>query len=453
MEISKTIAHAVASSRYENIPEKTIENVKLGITDAIGVGFAGTASSGYESVLDLMKGFGGRPDAAVLMGGVRLPAPAAAFLNAYAIHAYDFDDTFDEGTVHCYCIAFSAALAAAESIGGVSGKDFLTAVTVGADLTARLAGCITSPVSWVRTPTCGSFGAAAAAARILGLDEKGVLNALGIVYNQTAGNFQCAQDGGLVKNMLPGFAAEAGVRSALMARAGVSGAVSVFEGPYGFFNLYEQGRFRPDYLLDGLGRDFFTDRLSIKPYPACRMAHAAIDAALEIQKQEDFRPEDVEEIRIGTSRMCRSNVGRPFEIRSNPQVEAQFSIPYTVSIALNCGACELPHFREDFILRPEWQAYARKVSVFEDPALPEKEIRSASLLARLKDGRELSAQIKTFLGHPDNPVSTAFCLQKFDSCADCGRRHFTPQQKKAITDRALHLEELEDVRALADLLL
>ena len=141
-------------------------------------------------------------------------------------------------------------------------------------------------------------------------------------------------------------------------------------------------------------------------------------------------PSPVEEIRIGTSRMCRSNVGRPFEIRSNPQVEAQFSIPYTVSIALNCGACELPHFREDFILRPEWQAYARKVSVFEDPALPEKEIRSASPLARLKDGRELSAQIETFLGHPDNPVSTAFCLQKFDSCADCGRKHFSKKENK-----------------------
>ena len=206
-QITQAIAHYIASCRYEDIPDRILEMTRLGILDAVGVGFAGTASPGYREVCGLFRGMGGRPDATALMGGEKFPAPVAAFLNAYAIHAYDFDDTYDEGTVHCYCVAFSAALAAAEYLGGVSGKELLTAVVVGADLTARLAGCITSPISWVRTPTCGSFGAAAAAAKILGLDEKGVMDALGIVYNQTAGNIQCASDGGLVKNMLPGFAA------------------------------------------------------------------------------------------------------------------------------------------------------------------------------------------------------------------------------------------------------
>jgi len=116
----------------------------------------------------------------------------------------------------------------------------ITAVALGVDITCRIGSAITTPLSWIRTATSGSFGAAAAAAKVLNVGEKEISNTLGIVYSRTAGNAQCLVDGGLVKRMQPGFSARSAVLGAALGSRGVTGAINIFEGEYGFFNLSER---------------------------------------------------------------------------------------------------------------------------------------------------------------------------------------------------------------------
>ena len=449
MELSKKIAHYIASCRYEDIPAETIEITKTFIMDTIGVGFAGTTAPGYETAFELFKGFGGREDASVMLGGgLKLPAPEAAFLNALAFHACDFDDTYDEGPLHCYCTVLSAALAAAEVKGGVTGKEFLTAIVVGVDLCARLGRCISTPLSWVRTATCGTFAAAAAAAKIFGLDDTGTLNALGVVYSQTAGNSQCQSDGGLSKRMQPGFSARAGVLSAMMAQRGITGAVSVFEGPFGYFNLYERGAADEAVFTENLGKEFLGQNVSIKPYPSCRMTHAAIDAALLAREKYHLTMDDIESVTIYTSAMCRKMTGEPFKVRTNPQVDAQFSIAYTVTVALTLGiAPSIAEVDSAFVSQPRWEELAKKINVVVDPNLNPKEVRASTLVAKLKTGEEVTYHVDTFRGHPENPLSEKMCRDKFTRCAELAKRPLTEAELDTIIQNIHVLDKAESLDA------
>ena len=138
-------------------------------------------------------------------------------------------------------------------MGGVDGKTLITALVLGVDVINRISLAIRRPLSWIRTATCGSFGAAAAAGKILGLDRGQMQNALGVVYSQTSGNAQGLLEGRLIKRMQPGLAAQAGVLSAFLAREGITGSHEFLEGAYGFYNLYERGEYDPAPVTPGFG--------------------------------------------------------------------------------------------------------------------------------------------------------------------------------------------------------
>lgn len=453
MEVSKKIAQHLAAVKYEDIPADVIESTKNLIVDTIGVGLAGTTAPGYQTAYDLFKEFGGRGDANVMIGDVKLPAPAAAFLNALAFHACDFDDTYDEGPMHCYCTVLAAALAAAQVRGKVTGKELLTAVVVGVDLCCRLGRCISTPLSWVRTATCGTFAAAAAAAKIFGLDEVGTLNALGVVYSQTAGNSQCQSDGGLSKRMQPGFSARAGVLSAMMAQRGVTGAVSVFEGPFGYFNLYEKGFADIDLFLKDLGTEFLGKYVSVKPYPSCRMTHAAIDCALLAKEKYNLEMDDIESVKVYVSPMCKKMTGAPFKVRTNPQVDAQFSIAYTVTVALTLGISPgLAEVDNAFVSQPRWTELAQKIEVIPDSSIGDKEVRTASLVAKLKSGEEVSCKVDTFRGHPDNPMTMEQVKEKFMRCAELAKRPMSKEELEGILAAIFALDQAEDIETFIALL-
>ena len=277
--LAKILNH-LTETQFDDLPEAVIDHTKKFILDSFGVAIAGASAPGCKEVVDLIRSWGGKPEATLLGYEGKVPSPSAAFANSVMMHALDFDDTLDESALHAHVTVLPAALAVAEFMGGVSGKDLINAVTLGVDLVCRLGLATQRPLSWVRTATCGSFGAAAASGKILRLDKEEMWNALGIVYSQTSGNAQCLVDGGLVKRMQPGFSAKAGVLSVFLAKRGITGAKDIFEGPYGFFNLYERGDYDQEKLCDELGKRFDGMKLSIKPYPSCRMTHASIDAAL-----------------------------------------------------------------------------------------------------------------------------------------------------------------------------
>jgi len=448
--IAESLVGYVSEATYDKLPAEVISETKKFVLDTIGVGLAGAREPGCREVVDVVgKWSAYDAGSTIIYYGDKVSPPEAAFANSVLMHALDFDDTLDSSAMHTHVSSLPAALALAEVRGNVSGKELITAVAVGVDVTCRIASAITTPLSWIRTATCGSFGAAAAAAKTLGMGKQEVLNTLGIVYSQTAGNAQCLVDGGLVKRMQPGFSARSAVLSAALSSKGVTGATHIFEGDYGFFNLYERGKVEPERVTENLGDQFGVMDLSIKPYPSCRMTHASIDAALELRNSRSIDPEAIAEILVYGSKMVSDMVGGPFEIRTNPQVDAQFSIPYTVAVALTRGEVLLGDFFPDTITEgTSVLELAKKIKVMIDPELAANNISSANMIVKMVNGETLSSRVDSLKGSPSRPMSFDECGEKFKNCLDYSGKPSLVENADALIELLFNLEKRKDVGEL-----
>ncbi|MCF8080749.1 MAG: MmgE/PrpD family protein, partial [Desulfobacterales bacterium] len=340
-----------------------------------------------------------------------------------------------------------AALAAAGNRGGIGGKELVTALVLGVDVICRISLAIDRPLSWIRTATCGSFGAAAAAGKILGLNEEMLSNALGVVYAQTSGNAQGLIESRLVKRIQPGFAASAGVVSAFLAARGITGSRRFLTGAYGFYPLYEHGDYHPERVVEALGERFSIVDLSIKPYPCCRMTHSAIGAAMKLKEQ--VGPVDnIERIDVSVSSMVTEMVGKPFQIGENPQVDAQFSIPYTAACALVRGDVFLQDFEAGRISDPAVKRLADRITVSVDPDLPAKDILQSEMTVARNDGKVFSERVPVPLGNPHNPMSAGQCREKFLKCIDYSGLPITEETQNELISMIENLESVSDVRDL-----
>jgi 2-methylcitrate dehydratase PrpD len=453
-KIAEKLVRYVSETTYDRLPEEVTTETKKFMLDTLGVGLAGVREPGCKEVVEVVKKWSPNDaGSSIIYYGDRVSPSEAAFANSVLMHALDFDDTLDSSAMHTHVSSFPAALALAEVKGKVSGKELITAVALGVDMTCRIASAITTPLSWIRTATCGCFGAAGAAAKILGIGEKEILNTLGIVYSQTAGNAQCLVDGGLVKRMQPGFSARSAVLSAALASEGVTGATHMFEGEYGFFNLYERGKVNSERVTEDLGDHFGVTDLSIKPYPSCRMTHGSIDAALELSNSHRIKPEDIAEILVYVSKMVSDMVGAPFEIRDNPQVDAQFSVRYTVAVALTRRKVFLDDFASDTI-RNDTSVLdlAKRIKVMIDPELPVNDISSANMIIRMANGEAFSLKVDTLKGSPLRPMSFDDCARKFKNCLEYSQKPSLVENSETLIDLIFNLEKKEDVIEVFDYL-
>lgn len=452
-DIAQIISEEYSGIDYEKLPEDVVEVTKMFILDSIGTSLAGTCAPGCQETLDVLEKMGGNPESTVIGFNLKIPTLSSALINSVTIHALDFDDTYDPAAMHCYTSVLPAALALAEAKRNVNGKELINAVTLGVDLCARLGAAINSPLSWIRTSTCGSFASALASCKILNLPQEKILNALGIVYSKTSGNAQCLIDGGLAKRMQPGFAASSGVLSALLSESGLSGAKEVFEGKYGYFNLYERGNYNRKIVLEYLGKEFFGTKISIKPYPSCRMTHASIDAALYLKDNYQFALKDIDRIELYTSKMVKEMVGSPFQIRENPQVDAQFSIPYTVSVALTRGKPFIDDFYDDRVRNYQNMDLVNKITVIPDEQFDSRDIKSAAIKLYLKGGKIYSHKVDVFKGNPKNPLSENECIEKFKKCANFGIKKFNQNQLNELSEKILNLEKINDISEIMNMLM
>ena len=437
--------------RFEDLPKEAVNACKLLIMDSLGVSFPGSRAPGCDAVQGLAKAWTTHAGAHLLVHGTNAPPPLAALANSTMMHALDFDDTLDVSALHTFVNVMPAALAAAEDTEIVNGKQLITALIAGVDIICRLSFAIKRPLSWIRTATCGSFGAAATAAKLLVRDRDEIANALGIVYSQCAGNAQGLIEGRLVKRMQPGFAASSGVTSAFLARAGITGSREFLQGKYGFYNLYECGEYDPAAAVAELGSHFAIMDLSVKPYPSCRMTHSAIDAALALRPAILAAAGDIEAIDVSASKMVTEMVGKPLVIGPNPQVDAQFSIPYTVSAALLRGDVFLNDFETTAIMDPPTRSLADRVTVVSDPALADEDILHAGIRIRMKDGRIYETSVAAPLGNPKNPMDMETCRRKFHKCIDFSALEFPANRRAELLARIKDLEHVKDISRLTAL--
>jgi 2-methylcitrate dehydratase PrpD len=375
-------------------------------------------------------------------------------------NARDYDDTHDAAILHAGVSVVPAALAAAELRFGARGGDFIAGVAAGLETICRLGvatriGLIESGFSY--TPLFGHFAATVAAGRVLGLAPSEMVNALGIVYSQVAGNHQVSREGALTKRMQPGFAAQAALVSAQLAQRGVSGAQATFEGVDGFVRVYLRDRLDRDALRNGLGEHYEFTELSYKPYPCCRFNHTAIDAALGLRASAGVSAERVRRIRVGVNRHAYQVVATPIDVRRAPGtvVHAQFSIPFTVAAALIDGRVDLGHFTESSIRREDILSLAQRVDVSVDDDIERewgRNVSPADLHIEMDTGSTHSLRVDWPLGHPRRPMSAADFDAKALDCfrASAVRLHEdAPRRLRNLVDT---LESIEDVRSLVGVL-
>jgi 2-methylcitrate dehydratase PrpD len=266
-DASFAFAEMVTNLRYEDIPPEAVEATKKDILDTLGTTLAGSSAEGTQELIDQIKYWGGREESSIFIHGGRVPSPEAALVNSQMAHARDYDDVYHVARIHVGAVNVPTGLAIAEEIGGVNGKELITAIIAGIDIELRLAQAAKLWTEFHPTSTYGYFGASATAGRLLHLTERQMLNALGIAYSQASGNKQCMHDGSLTKRLQPGLAARGGILSAHLAQRGYTGTTNNFEGEAGFFALYHRGYYDPEPLTKDLGKYFDVVKLGYKPYP------------------------------------------------------------------------------------------------------------------------------------------------------------------------------------------
>ncbi|MBN2034646.1 MAG: MmgE/PrpD family protein [Deltaproteobacteria bacterium] len=445
--LEERLVDHIAGTDFSDLDEEAVRCCKKLIMDSFGVVFPGNHAPGCPEIVELMRSWQCAQGATVLLSGIRVPPPLAAMTNSTMMHALDFDDTLDASALHTFVNVLPASLAAAENGQKVNGKELITALVLGVDIICRISLAIERPLSWIRTATCGSFGAAATAAKILGLGKEAIFNALGIVYSQTAGNAQGLIEGRLVKRMQPGFAASAGVISAYLASRGITGSRHFLTGPYGFYPLYEHSNYNPLRVTEAIGEHFAIVDLSMKPYPSCRMTHSTIDAAMKL-KDEAGPVDGIQRIDVAVSSMVAEMVGKPFQIGADPQVDAQFSIPYTTACAFIRGEVFLKDFETAEILDPALKALAEKVRVSINTHIPAKDILKAEMKVTRSDGRVFTCLVSVPSGNPLNPLSDEQCRKKFNKCIDYSGISFKEKARKELISMIEDLEMVPNVRDL-----
>jgi 2-methylcitrate dehydratase PrpD len=452
MDIERALVRNLLKTRYADLPQEAVEISKLAILDTIGCAMAGATVSGCDLVREQVLEWGGKKESMTFVFGDKVPCANAAFVNSTMARALDFDSTWERG-LHMSAASIPTALAVAQMCRGISGRQFLTAIVAGEDLAARVHLATTEYNGFEPTGVCGVLGTAAIAGKIRGLDERKMLDALSIAFNRSGGSYQPNIEGTLMVRVMEGLVSRAGIESALLAQRGITGGEEPLEGVYGYFHLFSKGTYDAKILTDRLGKEFLGSReTTFKKFPACQGTATAIGATLRLVSENDIRPDDVDEIIVEANPFFHKMLGKPFQIGGNPQVDAQFSYPYTVASSVVQRRFTIHEIMPTAINTPEVLAMAEKVHSRVNDHLEKESFRATIVTIKTKQGCEYSLQLNHPKGSRKNPMNRVEIIDKFRSCMDFSERPFLQTNSEPIIKLIEELENVDDVNELAQLL-
>lgn len=436
----------IAELKVEQIPDGTRQAARLHALDAIGCGLAAYAvgEAGYAAAAVREAGTTG--PATVIGGKAGLPAMDAAFVNGTLCHALDFDDTHPNSVVHVSAGVAPAALAAAQAH-DAAGPDVLAAIVAGNETSVRLGaagGGLFHARGFHPTGVCGVFGAAAAAARVRGLDGVATTHALGIAGSMASGLLEFLADGSETKRLHPGWAAQAGLAAARLAAHGATGPSTVLDGTRGFLAAYLHGAETdlPAQLAD-LGERWVTPQIAYKPYPACHYTHAPVDALAQILREVPLTQDDVETITAFSDATGVSLVCAPAEDKVFPRTsyDAKFSLPYCLAYRLVHGRLDVTSFTQDAITDPHVLALTPRVGYELRQYAAAPDAFGGGVRVVTRDGRILEAELRYQRGGSENPLSEDDVLVKYRGNATMA---LAAEDARAFEAALLGLEHQQD---------
>lgn len=426
---------------YNDLSESQVSKLKIYFLDWLGSAIAGKEGKPVQIILDVIRDLGGTPESTIIATQSYGNCLMAALANGASSHMVEMDDLHRESILHPAAPIIPAVLALAERE-KASGADLLLAIAVGYEAAIRVAvGVGPSHYRfWHTTATCGTFGAAAGAARLLGLDEEQTISAYGSAGTQAGGLWEFLTNNAMSNQLHAGKAALNGLLSALLAQRGFTGARKILEGEKGFFKATSSD-FDGAKCLADLGKEFYFERNSIKYHASCGHTHSAIDAVLQATRGATLTPEDVKSVSVS---VYQGSLDLLADIEPKTPYLAKFNLPFCIASALMFGHADLTAFSTERIRNPEMTRMMQKIRIKSDPELsamyPRKWPARVEIVKR--SGERLTGFVTHPKGDPENPLSESEVVGKFKSLT---RGLIDDDWAERLCERALSLDKISDV--------
>jgi 2-methylcitrate dehydratase PrpD len=411
--VAETLAQSIAALDAAKLPAAVRRKCEELLIDVIGLAVTARNEDYVKSVIAACDDDG----PCIAIGHARkLSAAAAALVNGTAIHGEDFDDTFEGGPVHAGAVIVPAVLAVCERHQR-DGKAALLGIAVGVETMCRLslvAPTLTHKAGFHPTAVFGTIGAAAGVGAALGLSSRQLVDALGNAGSMAGGIIEYLAEGAWTKRLHAGWAAQAGIRAALLGRSGFSGPRTVFEGAHGLFYAFAHttaGDFAA--VTDGFGAQWVTETLAFKPYPCGTMTHPYIDCARRLGRR--VRAEDVVEMICDVGEGTVHRLWEPLAAKQHPAngYAGKFSTPYCIAAGFLRGNVALSDFSDAAVREPAALALAAKVRYRIDPQNPYPKNFTGHIRATLRDGSVVEERQPHMRGGAQEPLSRADIEEKF----------------------------------------
>jgi 2-methylcitrate dehydratase PrpD len=433
------------------IPPEAIDRAKDCILDTIAVTLYGSTKPWSRIVIELVQDARMSGHSTVLGEGWKAHPGQATLANGVMAHAFELDNVRQPGAgVHPGATAFLPALAIAEEV-KADGRALLGAFVAGCEVMSRIgvaAGNSLERRGFHAPGLTGTFGSAVAAGRLLGLNERQMVHAMGIAGSYSGGllEFSRSQDGAMVKRLHLGKAAEGGVTAALLASRGFAGPESVLEGKFGFCRTFSDSP-KLSRLTHRLGQDFETLNICIKRCACHINAHAPIEALLRLREKIGFAPEDVQEIVVGgiEKLVTHHAIYHPKDVMA-----AQYSIPFSIALSLYSDPTDPGSFDDKRLQDKKVLAMMRKVRLKIDPEIEKKGWdRAARVTVTVGKRQRHSDLVVHFKGTPQNPLGRSGVE---DKARKLTRAILSEARLERLIDAVRHLETIEDLSSFGDLM-
>lgn len=451
MKAEEKIVDYICNSTFDDLSAGAIETVRNMLRADLGTIIAGAHADGVAEVAQHCKSQGGAAEARIMVFGDKVPAQNAAMVNAIMSRALDFCDAIAPGP-HIGSSTIPVALACTELRGGCDGREFFTALGIGAEIAARFNLTEQAYDGFDPTGICVPFGAVAVACKLLRLNKDQTWNALGIAFNRCGGSFQSNIDGTLSVRVNQGWVAHDALLSARFAQLGITGPQNFLEGIYGYLHLFGKNLLSADAIVGGLGKEDRSANMVYKKYPSCGATQGMTEVILGLLRDHGLRGDEIESVHVTLNPYSYKLVGHDFSIGNNPTVDGQFSAQYCVANVLLRGNSAIRHFSVDAVRDPTIRPYIARVSVAADPALDDRGHTAMDMHILAKDGRKFHRGLDAAPGFPGNPLSAEDHILRFRDCMDYAGDWFSTAKADALLAAIGGLENMNDVGELIALL-
>ena len=451
--ISEQIAELAVGLRYEDLPAEVRQRAANLVLDLLGsmIGSKNVESSRIASAVALE--LGGPEECTVVGRGRKVAAPNAAFANAIQGYAFDFADDHNESNAHPSVATIPTSLALGEKL-HASGREAIEAIALGNEVVCRLGSAFLGKTYYQGfhpSSTCGTFGAAVSAAKLLKLDVQQTAHAQGIAGSQTGGLMAWNTSGSYTKRLQAGHPAMVGIISAMLAQKGFDGPPEILEGQDGFLQAYSyQRQYDTSLITDGLGKEWTFANSSIKVYPCCRYSGGHLDACLDIATRyvPDWR--SIKHIQIRSSDYTIRLLAMPRKRDPQNVVDAQFSMPWQAAIALIDRKIDAGTFTPNNIHRPDVRELMKKVDWEVDEEFERRypEHYSCAVTVTMDDGTQYTSVVDDPKGDYRNPVTQQQLEDKFRGLAGMV---LDAERVERIIGLVTNLHEVADVGELFSL--